>query len=115
MVDLQKFLEEPQWMASAESRRLVGLRLKAARMALGYTERRGKTQAAFYRMFCTCGSKERGNNWERGIAFPGPEFLIEFAEKFDIGPDWILLGRRGSLPDRYANDIVNNFIKIGSE
>lgn len=97
-------------MASTEMKRLAGLRLKAARMALGYDETRGRTQAAFYRLFA-CG-KGRGNNWERGIAYPNPDFMVDLYKRFEIGPDWILLERPGGLPDRIADQVVETFRKI---
>lgn len=105
------FGEDPSCMAvSAEKKRDAGLRLKAARIALGYDQRRGRNQTAFYELFgFTIG---RGNNWERGVSYPYPEFMVALCERFDVGPDWILVGRPGSLPYRLANEVVDNFNKL---
>jgi hypothetical protein len=94
-------------MNPAELRRIVGLRLKAARMALGYNERRrGRTQIAFYRSFGI--KKGRGNHWECGVAFPNPLFLIELDRRFAVGPDWILCGRVDGLPHWLAEAVASN-------
>jgi transcriptional regulator with XRE-family HTH domain len=97
-------------MTDASDKHLTGLRLRAAREALGYNETRGRTQAAFYRVFGL--SKARGNNWERGVSYVHPSFLKELHERFGITADWLILGRPDGLPARHAAKVISNFRKI---
>jgi transcriptional regulator with XRE-family HTH domain len=99
-------------MPASDVKIRIGLRLKAARLALGYDEKRGRTQAAFYRLFGI--ERGRGNNWERGRVYPNADFLVTLYERFDIDPGWILAGKQGGLPDRIADKIVSNFRRISS-
>lgn len=97
-------------MPASKQKRLCGLRLKAARRALGWDEdgiRGGKNQAAFYATFEY--AKGRGNNWETGLNYPAPDFLIEFDERFGIDPGWILRGKYGVLPRERADEVLRHY------
>jgi transcriptional regulator with XRE-family HTH domain len=103
-------LQDHRGMAGTEIKVQIGLRLKAARMALGYDKKRGRTQAAFYRLFGI--DRGRANNWERGRVYPNTDFLVMLNDRFEVDPGWILAGKRGGLPDRIADKVVENFRKI---
>lgn len=95
-------------MPASTAKQLMGLRLKAVRMALGFnTRKRGKTQSAFYGQFDV--ERSRGNNWERGVAYINIDFLLLLDDEYKIDPGWIISGRRGGLPDDWADEIVNHF------
>jgi hypothetical protein len=55
-------IQKVRGSVNPEARRLAGLRLKAARMALGYDKPRGKTQEAFYAQIGE--RKQAANHWE---------------------------------------------------
>jgi transcriptional regulator with XRE-family HTH domain len=98
-----------------EYEKVVGLRLKAARIALGYNDQLGarrnrKTQVDFYQMLGY--SKGRANNWERGICFPPPEFMVALYGRFGINPDWLLIGRADGLPDKLADTVAARFDEL---
>ena|SRR5688572_27353847 len=94
----------------AEARRLIGLRLRAARIALGYDQPRGRTQEAFYAEVAA--SKQSGSNWEVGGVIPRADTLVKLYERYEINPDWILLGRPGGLPGPLAGAIIGKFNQI---
>jgi transcriptional regulator with XRE-family HTH domain len=95
--------------ASAE-KLAIAARLKAARMALGWDKPRGRTQAAFYRSLDI--GNTRGNNWEKGIAYPDVDFLIRLDTAYGIEPGWILCGHRRGLPDEIRDAVADQFNKI---
>jgi DNA-binding XRE family transcriptional regulator len=73
----------------------VGRNLRLVREALGWTQQQMAEKFDL-------GDKSKVSNWERGLNYPDPYFVLHLWTKHRISADFIYLGERGSLPHSVA-------------
>jgi transcriptional regulator with XRE-family HTH domain len=72
-------------------KRECGVRLRQARLALGYASAR-----EFAKL--TGVSEDNLSTWERGVALVPPPYLLDLYRRYKIPFEWIYAGEVGQLP-----------------
>lgn len=86
---------------------MTGLRLKAARLAIGYDR-----QDSFAKEIrCTA---TRYNNWELGNRFPAPDAMVRILQLWGIGPDFIYGGSMRGIPHELYDKLEQTCAELGA-
>ena len=97
----------PNTERASELKVMAGLRLKAARLALG-VERQdvmanvlGVQPSAY-------------NNWEKGVRLPDVAAMTRLLHRAGISLDWIFAGELRSMPFDLATKLQQNAVELGA-
>lgn len=86
---------------------MAGLRLKAARLALGIE------RADVFAIKLAVSETAYGN-YERGVRLPDPYMLVRLLQLTGIGPDWVYGGFRGGVPFDLGERLVQAAAEVGA-
>jgi hypothetical protein len=93
----------PAALATMDDRihkRQVGVRLRQAREGLGFL-----VATEFCRAMDNL-DKTKLSNWERGINYPDPAFILKLWRRHHVNADWIYLGEIAGLPHKLAASLL---------